>query len=108
MYVLRRVWETQPGQARLAATIAAKMGQAYTDAGQRGPVQVSFNGGTMPGETNRVYMTWTQESLESPYRAGLDLPAEAIRDLGPRLRELTVGNWLEVTELLTPDKYQEE
>lgn len=105
MYVIRRVWETKPGQGRRAATLAAKIGTIYEEAGQRSPAQVSFNGGTLPGETNRVYMQWTAKQIDSPYRGDNTIPAE-VRPFGAELREITVRSWIEFAELLTPDKYE--
>lgn len=105
MYVITRVYETKPGQARLAATLIAKIGKAYEDAGQRSPVQVSFNGGTLPGETNRAYMRWEAEQIDSPYRGGNNMPDTS--EFGAKLREITVRNWIEFEEKLTPDKFQE-
>ena len=70
MYVITRIYETKPDQARLAATLAAKICKAYEEAGQRdGPV-VSFNGGMLPGEVNRAYMRWTAPRNESSDREG--------------------------------------
>ena len=37
-------------------------------AGQRSKVTIYFNGGTLPGNSNRVYMQWTDETIGSPYR----------------------------------------
>ena len=102
MYVIRRVWETKPREARRAATIAAEIGKIYEGTGQREPVRVYFNGGTLPGERNVVYMEWTAEVLESPYRGDNELPDTG--GLGKQLRELTEDNWIEFYELLTPDK----
>ena len=65
MYVIRRVWETKPREARRAASIVAEVGKIYEDSGQRDPVKVYFNSGTLPGEKNRVYMEWTAEVIES-------------------------------------------
>ena len=105
MYVITRVYETKPGHARLAATLIAKIGKLYEDSGQRSGVQVSFNGGTLPGETNRVYMRWEAEQIDSPYRGGNTLPNT--REFGQKLREITVRNWIQFEEKLTPDKFQE-
>ena len=55
MYSIRRVFEVKPGTARRAATLIQQQAAVYTDAGQRAEVQVYFNGGTLPGDTNRVY-----------------------------------------------------
>jgi len=74
MYLVTRIWETKPMEARRAATLVALIGEVYEKAGQRSPVQVSFNGGTLPGETNRVYMRWIADKIESPYRGGNEIP----------------------------------
>ena len=102
MYVIRRVWETKPREARRAATIVAEIGKIYEEKGQREPVRVYFNSGTTPGERNRVYMEWTAPVIESPYRGDNELPDSG--SLGQRLREITEGTWIEFYELLTPDK----
>jgi hypothetical protein len=106
MYIITRIWETKPMEARRAATLAALIGEVYEKAGQRSPVQVSFNGGTLPGETNRVYMRWIADKIESPYRGGNQIPEKA-RELGAKMREITVRSWIEFEELLTEDKRQE-
>lgn len=102
MYVIRRVWETKPREARRAASIVAEIGKAYEDSGQRESVRVYFNGGTLPGERNRVYMEWTTDVIESTYRAGRQAPA--LGDLGQRLSDVTEQSWIEFYELLTPEK----
>jgi len=106
MYVITRVWETKPREARRAATLAALIGEVYEKAGQRSQIQVSFNGGTLPGETDRVYMRWIAERIESPYRGSNEIPAEA-QELGTKMREITLGSWISFEELLTVDKRQE-
>jgi hypothetical protein len=66
---------------------------------------VYFNSGTLPGEADRVYMEWTEESIESPYRkAGQVASPESARDLGAKLRELRIDSWIEFYELMTPEK----
>ena len=102
MYVIRRVWAVKPREARRAASIAAAIAQVYEQAGQRADVRVYFNGGSLPGEKDRVYMEWLAESIESPYRAGNTLPARA-QQLGAELRELATDTWIEFNELLTAD-----
>ena len=106
MYVVTRIWEAKPMEARRAATLAALIGEVYEKAGQRSSVQVSFNGGTLPGEANRVYMRWIEDKIESPYRSGNEIPEKAF-DLGAKMRELTVRSWIEFEELQTEDKRQE-
>ncbi len=105
MYVITRVYETKPGQARMAATLIAQIAKVYEDAGQRSPAQVSFNGGTLPGETNRAYMRWEAEQIDSPYRGGNNMPDTS--EFGQKLREITVRNWIQFEEKLTPDKFQD-
>ena len=90
MYVIRRVYATKPREARRAASLVAKIGQIYEDAGQRDPVKVYFNSGTTPGERNRVYMEWTAPVLESPYRGDNDLPDTG--GYGPQLRVRNIAN----------------
>ena len=102
MYVIRRVWATKSREARRVASIAAEIGKIYEDSGQREPVRVYFNGGTLPGERDVVYMEWTADALESPYRGDNELPDTG--GLGKRMRELTEDSWIEFYELLTPDK----
>lgn len=102
MYVIRRVWTTKPRESRRAATLVAEIGRIYEDSGQRDPVRVYFNGGTVPGEKDRVYMEWTAEVIESPYRGDNEFPDTG--DLGSRLRDITEETWIEFYELLTPDK----
>ena len=102
MYVIRRVWETKPREARLVASLVAQVGRVYESVEQREPSRISFNGGTVPGESDRVYMEWTAPVIDSPYRGDNDLPDTD--DLGQRIRDLTVRTWIEFNELLTPDK----
>lgn len=102
MYVIKRVWIAKPREARRVASIVAEIGKVYEESGQREPTRVYFNGGTLPGDKDVVYMEWTAEVLESPYRGDNVLPDTG--GLGAKLRELTEDNWIEFYELLTPDK----
>ena len=77
MYLIRRVWAVEPRQARRAATIAAAIGRSYEESGQRQPVRVYFNGGTVPGEKNRVYMEWTADVIDSPVPRRKRVPARS-------------------------------
>lgn len=106
MYVIRRVFQVKPGAARRYATIVMKMAEAYERAGQRSNTRVYFNGGTVPGEKNRVYMEWTADVLDSPYREGNVIPQE-VRDIGAPGRELVEDNWIEFYEMMIPVKAQE-
>ncbi len=103
MYVIRRVWTVKPGEARRAATIVAEIGKHYEASGKRSPSRVYFNNGTVPGEKNLVYMEWTEESIESPYRPGTSSP-EVTRDLGAKLRELALESRIEFYEMMTSEK----
>jgi hypothetical protein len=105
-YVIRRVYIVKPGSARKVATNLAKQAAEYEKAGQRSPTRVYFNGGTLPGETNRVYMEWTAEVIDSPYREGNVIP-QSVSEAGRPNQGLIESNYIEFYELLTPAKYQE-
>ncbi len=103
MYVIQRVYKIKPRAAREAASIAAKIGDLYHQAGRRSEVLVYFNGTTLPGEPDIMYMQWTDEVIQSPYGRGEPSIPEAT-ELGARLRELTEDSWIEFYEMLTPEK----
>lgn len=107
MYVITRVWETKPRQARKAATIAADIGKLYEKAGQRSETTVYFNGGTLPGDKDRIYMQWTADIIDSPYGRDDNPSIPEARELGAKLREITEGSWIEFYELMTPAKAQD-
>ncbi|MCI0807620.1 MAG: hypothetical protein J4O01_02040 [Chloroflexi bacterium] len=107
MYVIRRVYEVKPGTARRVATLVKQQGDAYSSAGQRSEVRVYFNGGTVPGDNNRVYMEWTDETIDSPYREGASAPEEA-REFGAEIRESVVSQHIEFFEMMIPAKMQDE
>lgn len=107
MYVVRRVWQVEPRMARRAATIAAQIAKEYEDAGQRSGTRIAFNGGTMPGERNRIWMEWIEETLQSPYRADNQSPAAA-SELSAQLRQITTDSWVEIDELFTDEKAQHD
>ena len=102
MYVIRRVWKTKPREVRRVASLVAEVGRIYGKSGQREPVRVTFNGGTVPGDSNMVAMEWTSPVIDSPYRADNELPDTG--NLGQQIRDLTDESWIEFSELLTPDK----
>jgi len=103
MYVIKRVWKVKARKAREAATVAARIGDLYHQAGQRSEVRVYFNGTTLPGKRDRLFMEWTAATIDSPY--GNDsLPIPEVQELGARLRELTDESWIEFYELMTPAK----
>ena len=103
MYLLRRIFQTKPGEARRVASLLQKQAQIYHDAGQRSEFKVYFNGATVPGETDIVVLEWTDEALMSPMRANHQLPPDALA-LGAQIRQLIETNRIEFMELMTPDK----
>lgn len=105
-YVIRRVYEVKSGSARKVATGVAKQAALYEEAGQRSPSRVYFNGGTVPGQKDRVYMEWTSEVIDSPYREGNVIP-QNVRDAGAGMRDLIVDTYIEFYELITPAKFQD-
>lgn len=104
MFLVRRVWEIEPGKARQAASYVAAMGEEYEQAGKRSSSRVYFNGGTVPGHRNRVYMEWTEEVIDSTYRKDIVESPRRARDLYASLREITVDSWIEFYELMTSEK----
>jgi hypothetical protein len=104
IFVVRRVWETKPGEARSAASLVAAMGEEYESADKRSPSRVYFNTSTLPGERNRVYMEWTVDVIASTYRAESVASPPRAQELYKRLGELTLDSWIEFYELMTPEK----
>ncbi|HIF72877.1 MAG TPA: hypothetical protein EYQ61_10030 [Dehalococcoidia bacterium] len=105
MYVIRRVYDVKPGSARKVASLMQQQGDAYTAAGQRSKVTIYFNGGTLPGDTNRVYMQWTDATIDSPYREGVPSVPEAA-PFGAQMREHVISNRIEFFEMMIPEKMQ--
>lgn len=105
-YVIRRVFEVKPGTARKVATVVQKQSELYEEAGQRSSSRVYFNGGTIPGEKDRVYMEWTTDVIDSPYREGNVIP-QSVRDAGADARDLIETSFIEFYELMTPAKFQD-
>lgn len=104
MFVVRRVWETKPGEARRAASLVAAMGAEYESVEKRSPSRVYFNTSTVPGERNRVYMEWTEEVIASAYRSDIVASPPRAQELYAMLNELTLESWIEFYELMTPEK----
>jgi hypothetical protein len=103
MYLVRRIYEVQPGQARKAATLIDKIGKAYEEAGARGPSRVYFNSGTTPGDKNTVVMEWTDASLETPYRE--DRVRVDVSEFGRELSDIAIDSRIEFWELMTDSKH---
>jgi hypothetical protein len=105
MYLIRRVYDVKPGTARKVASLMQLQGDAYTAAGQRSKVTIYFNGGTLPGDSNRVYMQWTDETIGSPYRDGVPSVPEAA-PFSAKIREHVISNYIEFFEMMVPEKMQ--
>ena len=98
MYLIRRVWKVKPGTSRKAAELISKMGHLYEKSGQRSATRVYVSGSTVPGPANTVYMDWTEETLQSPYRENNDIPTE-MATLGTELRKLQEESHIEFYEM---------
>lgn len=103
MFLVRRIYTVQPGQARKAATLVDKIGKAYEEAGSRGPSRVYFNSGTTPGDKNTVVMEWTDPSLETPYRE--DRIRVDVGEFSTELSDIAIDSRIEFWELMTDDKH---
>jgi|TARA_B100000959_G_scaffold256070_1_gene288937 hypothetical protein len=103
LYLIRRIFNTKPGEARRVAGLLQQQAQAYRDAGQRSEFRVSYNGATLPGEQNVVVLDWTDDAIMSPSREGHVLPQAAL-DLGGQIRPLIENQRIEFLELLAPAK----
>ena len=58
MYLIRRIYKTKPGESRKVASLVHKQATIYKEAGHRPEFRVSFNGYTLPGEPNVVFLEW--------------------------------------------------
>jgi len=105
VFLVRRIYDIQPGKARQAATIIDQIGKALEEGGTRSPSRVYFNSGTTPGDKNTVVMEWTDPALVSAYRP--DRVIVDTVDLTARLNELMIGSRIEFWELMTDEKYLE-
>ena len=103
MYLIRRVYDVKPGMAMKVAHVLANVAKIYEKSGQRGPTKIYFNGGTLPGDKNVVYMEWQDESIKSPYREGNKIPPEAL-EVGSQVREHVTDQRIEFFELFNLDK----
>lgn len=103
MFLVKRIYQVQPGKARQAATILDKIGKAYEEAGTRSASTVYFNSGTTPGDKDTVVMEWTEESLGSTYRE--DRIRVDTSHISGGLGDISLGSRIEFWELLTEEKY---
>ena len=78
MYRLRRVYKPKPGQTQNVAKLVYKQSKILQDAGHRGDFTVSYNGATLPGETNIVILEWLDDQIMSPRRPGNNFPPEVL------------------------------
>ncbi len=98
MYLIRRVFRCKPGTARRAAELITNIGKAYESAGQRSTIRVYTSGGTVPGPANTVYMDWTAQVIDPPYREGNAIPEE-VRTLGQQQSEFVEDSYIEFYEM---------
>ncbi len=103
MYLIRRIYKTKPGQARKVASLVHKQATIYRDAGHRPEFRISFNGYTLPGENDTVFLEWVADKIESPMRDGNNIPPEAMT-VGAQVRELIESQRIEFMEYLSDDK----
>ena len=100
MYLIRRVFKVKYMNAMKAAELITQIGKRYEQAGQRSPIRVYISGGTVPGPADTVYMDWTTDTLESPFREGNVQPDTS--DLGGQLLEILEERHVEFYELYHP------
>ena len=103
LYLIRRIFNAKPGEARNLAMLLQKQAQAYRDVGHRSEFRVSYNGATLPGDQNVVVLDWTDDAIMSPYREG-HAPPPAARELGGEIRPLIENQRIEFLELLPPSR----
>ena len=101
MYLIRRVFKVKPGGTYKAAEAIWKMGKQYEEAGQRSPSRVYWSGGSVPGPANTVYIEWTEETIQSPYREEIPYP-EDMTELYKQLREVREESYIEFYEMYAP------
>ena len=101
MYKIRRVYRTKPGEARNVARLVYKQTKMYKHAGHRGEFTVSYNGYTLPGETNIVILEWQDDKIMSPSRPGNSIPAE-VMEAGALYRPLIESQHIEFYEMVDP------
>lgn len=97
MYLIRRVFKTQPGKAPEVAGHVVKMCQAYTQAG-RNPATVYISGQGVPGTPNIVYADWTQERIEQTV---MERVPEAVGTEYTKIESFVTDSYLEFYEVAT-------
>lgn len=104
MYLVRRIYSVEPGEARKAAMLIDQLGKAYEAAGTRSESRVYFNSGTTPGSKNTVVMEWVDETLRTPYRDDRTR-VEGLDDIAAQLRAIAIESEIEFWELMTDEKH---
>ncbi|MBI50302.1 MAG: hypothetical protein CL781_03105 [Chloroflexi bacterium] len=103
MYRIRRVYKTKPGEAANVAKLVYAQAKMYRDVGHRSDFSVSFNGYTLPGETNIVILEWTDDKIMSPSRPDNIIPKrEEIMAAGMKYRPLLESQHIEFYEMVDP------
>ena len=103
MYRIRRVYRTKPGEAANVAKLVYAQAKMYRDVGHRSDFTVSYNGYTLPGETNVVILEWTDDKIMSPSRPENVIPKrDEIMAAGMKYRPLLEGQHIEFYEMVDP------
>ena len=101
MYRIRRVYRTKPGEAANVAKLVYAQAKMYRDVGHRSDFTVSYNGYTLPGETNVVILEWTDDKIMSPSRPENVIPKrDEIMAAGMKYRPLLEGQHIEFYEMV--------
>ena len=104
MYLLRRIFNCKPGEARRVASLVSKQAQAFQEAGQRSECRVYFNGLTTPSNPDTVVLEWTDEAMQVDHarRQPTSAGGEGNRRPGQPSSPRAIA--IEIMELMTPDK----
>ena len=103
MYRIRRVYRSKPGEAANVAKLVYAQAKMYRDVGHRSDFTVSYNGYTLPGETNVVILEWTDDKIMSPSRPENVIPKrDEIMAAGMKYRPLLEGQHIEFYEMVEP------
>jgi len=103
MYRIRRVYRTKPGEAANVAKLVYAQAKMYRDVGHRSDFTVSYNGYTLPGETNVVILEWTDDKIMSPSRPENVIPKrDEIMAAGMKYRPLVESQHIEFYEMVEP------
>ena len=101
MYRIRRVYRTKPGEAANVAKLVYAQAKMYRDVGHRSDFTGSYNGYTLPGETNVVILEWTDDKIMSPSRPENVIPKrDEIMAAGMKYRPLLEGQHIEFYEMV--------